>query len=87
MNKYFIDKNCWLTLQSNGKVVANNTCIQQLTGHDSSLTSKSGSSSRLFGAIHFDLNKSFEGKLKKDKFSPLLFRLSLLQKLTTQPNT
>ena len=40
------------------------------------LTSKFGLSSCLVAAIHFDLNKSFEGKLKKDKVSPLLLRLS-----------
>ena len=38
----------------------------------------------LVAAIHFDFNKSFEEKLKKDKLSPLLFRLSLLQKLKQQ---
>ena len=46
------------------------------------LTAKSSPSSWLVAAIHFDLNKSFEGKLKKKKFLPLLSLLSLRQKLT-----
>ena len=55
--------------------------ITLIIDHDATLTSKSGPSS---SAIHFDLNKLLEGKLRKDKFSSLLFRLSLLQKLTQQ---